>query len=347
MSPALHDPQDKGSASGAPFAFPPAAGRVALVTGVTGQDGSYLAELLLAKGYTVVGTTRHGDRASAWRIAHLERLELCVLDLLDPDAVRTLVARLRPAEVYHLAAASRVDASWERPMEALSANAGSTVHLMEALRREAPGARLVVASSCEIFGRPSRWPQSEETPLAPASPYGVSKAAAYWLVANYRESHRLHAASAILFNHESPRRGEAFVTRKISLAVARIACGQAQRLTLGNLEGRRDWGFAGDYVEALWRMAQRDQPRDYVIGTGQSHSVRDFCERAFAAVGLDYRAYVDADASLYRPVDSASLVADARAARAELGWRPSMSFPALVELMVTTDLQRVREGTAV
>jgi GDPmannose 4,6-dehydratase len=322
-------------------------GRVALVTGVTGQDGSYLAEQLLARGYRVLGTSRHGDQASAWRIAHLDRLELCVIDLLDAESVCALVARVRPAEVYHLAAASRVDASWDRPLEALSANAGSTVNLMEALRREAPAARLVVASSCEIFGRPSRWPQSEETPLAPASPYGVSKAAAYWLVANYRQSHGLHAASAILYNHESPRRGEEFVTRKISLAAARIACGQASRLTLGNLEGRRDWGFAGDYVDALWRMAQRDDPRDFVIGTGQSHSVRDFCERAFAAVGLDYRAYVDADAALFRPVDSSSLVADATAARIELGWRPLMSFSALVDLMVGADLQRVREGGVV
>jgi len=333
-------------AGAAPEPTPPAAGRVALVTGVTGQDGSYLAEQLLARGYRVVGTSRHADQQSAWRIAHLDRLELCALDLLDAESVRALVARLHPAEVYHLAAASRVDASWERPMEALSANAGSTVHLMEALRREAPSARLVVASSCEIFGRPSRWPQAEDTPLAPASPYGVSKAAAYWLVANYRESHGLHAASAILYNHESPRRGEEFVTRKISLAAARIAAGKARRVTLGNLEGRRDWGFAGDYVDALWRMAQRATPRDFVIGTGQSHSVRDFCERAFAAVGLDYREHVDADASLYRPVDSPSLVADARAARTELGWRPSLSFSSLVELMVAADVQRLREGDA-
>ncbi len=340
---------DESRPGASPLTTPASGGdaRVALVTGVTGQDGSYLAEQLLARGYRVVGTSRHGDLASAWRIAHLDRLELVALDLLDAESVRALIAQLHPAEVYHLAAASRVDTSWERPIEALHANAGSTVNLMEALRREAPSARLVVASSCEIFGRPERWPQSEETPLAPASPYGVSKAAAYWLVANYRESHGLHAASAILYNHESPRRGEEFVTRKISLAAARIACGQATRLVLGNLEGRRDWGFAGDYVDALWRMAQRDVPRDYVIGTGQSHSVRDFCERAFAAVGLDYRAHVDADASLFRPADSASLVADARAARAELGWRPTMSFQALVDLMVAGDLQRVREGGAV
>lgn len=327
---------------------PPGATRTALVTGITGQDGSYLAELLLERGYRVVGTTRAHGAADTWRIRHLlSRLELHAVDLADASAVRGFVGRVAPHEVYHLAAASRVDRSWTHPMEALEANAGSTVRLMDALRHEAPAARLVVASSCEIFGRPDGAPQDESTPIRPASPYGVSKAAAFWLAANYREAHGIHVASAILYNHESPRRSESFVTRKITRAAARIAAGVETTLTLGNLDGRRDWGFAGDYVEALWRMQQLDAPRDLVIGTGTSHSVRDFCERAFAVVGLDYRAHVETDESLFRPVDATTLVADARAARAALQWAPTVDFPALVEMMVQADRERVRGGGAV
>lgn len=322
--------------------------RTALVTGITGQDGSYLAELLLQRGYRVVGTTRAHGTADTWRIHHLlARLELHALDLRDGAAVRGFVARVAPDEVYHLAAASRVDRSWERPMEALEANAGSTVHLMDALRHEAPRARMVIAASCEVFGRPDHSPQSESTPIRPASPYGVSKAAALWLAVNYRESHGLHVASAILYNHESPRRGEAFVTRKITLGVARIACGKERTLTLGNLDGRRDWGFAGDYMDALWRMQQLDAPLDLVVGSGVSHSVRDFCERAFGAAGLDYRAHVVSDEGLLRPVDATTLVADARLARERLEWRPTVEFPALVEMMVFADLERVRSGAGV
>lgn len=325
-----------------------AARRTALVTGISGQDGSYLAELLLSHGYRVVGMSRRGASGDHWRIAHLlPHVELVAVDLRDAPAVQEVVERLAPHEVYHLAAASRVDTSWERPMEALIANAGSTVNLMEAVRRSAPAARMVVASSCEIFGRPERWPQSEETPIAPVSPYGVSKAAAYWLACNYRESHALHVSSAILYNHESPRRGPEFVTRKISRAAARIAAGLERTLTLGNLEGRRDWGFAGDYVDAMWRMMQLDRPRDLVVGTGASHSVREFCECAFGAVGLDYRQHVVADESLFRPVDTTSLVADARLARELLGWRPRVAFKALVEMMVSADLERVRTGADV
>ncbi|MCC6929530.1 MAG: GDP-mannose 4,6-dehydratase [Gemmatimonadaceae bacterium] len=322
--------------------------RTALVTGVTGQDGSYLAELLLARGYRVVGTTRTHGTADTWRIRQLlSRLELSALDLADASAVRGFVGRVAPHEVYHLAAASRVDRSWTHPMEALEANAGSTVHLMDALRHEAPAARLVIASSCEIFGRPDVSPQDERTPVRPASPYGVSKAAAYWLAANYREAYGLHVASAILYNHESPRRSETFVTRKITQAVARIAAGLETTLTLGNLEGRRDWGFAGDYAEAMWRMQQLDAPRDLVIGTGTAHTVRDFCERAFAVAGLDYRAHVVSDESLFRPVDATTLVADARAARAALDWEPRVDFSALVEMMVEGDRERVRGGGGV
>lgn len=322
--------------------------RTALVTGITGQDGSYLAELLLARGYRVVGTTRATGTADTWRIRHLlSRVELLALDLRDGAAVRGVVARIAPHEVYHLAAASRVDRSWERPMESLEANAGSTVHLMDAVRHEAPRARMVVASSCEIFGRPEQAPQSECTPIRPASPYGVSKAAAYWLAANYRDSHGLHVASAILYNHESPRRGEAFVTRKISMGVARIACGQATTLTLGNLDGRRDWGFAGDYMDALWRMQQLEAPCDLVVGSGVAHSVRDFCERAFAVAGLDYRAHVVSDDGLLRPVDATTLVADASLARERLEWGPTVDFGGLVEMMVFADLERVRSGAGV
>jgi GDPmannose 4,6-dehydratase len=322
--------------------------RTALITGITGQDGSYLAELLLARGYRVVGCTRRGSPTSPWRLAEiLDLLTLREVDLTDASAVTALVADVAPDEIYHLGAASRVDASWRHPTEALVANAGSTANLLLAMRAERPAARLVVASSCEIFGRPDGAPQSERTPLAPASPYGVSKAAAFWLGVNFRESHGLHVASAILYNHESPRRSADFVTRKITLAAARIAAGQQSQLVLGNLEGRRDWGFAGDYMLALWQMLQLDRPRDVVIGTGISHSVREFCELAFSRVGLDYRAHVVADRSLFRPVDTTSLVADARLAETLLGWTPRVAFAELVEMMVSADIARVQGGEAV
>ncbi len=319
--------------------------RTALVTGISGQDGSYLAELLLARGYRVVGTTRHRGEAAPWRIAHLaDRIAMEEVDLRDGESARALIARVSPDEVYHLGAASRVDESWRHPAEALIANAGSTANLLDAVRNERPSAKLLIASSCEIFGRPETGPQNERTPLAPASPYGVSKAAAYWLTVNYRESHGVFATSAILYNHESPRRGANFVTRKITLGAARIAAGLERSLTLGNLEGRRDWGFAGDYADAMWRMLQLDRPRDMVIGTGVSHSVRDFCERAFALVGLDYQQHVVADRSLFRPVDTTALVADPRLAREALDWTPATDFDALVAMMVSADRERVQHG---
>lgn len=321
------------------------ASRTALVTGISGQDGSYLAELLLASGYRVVGTTRHRADAAPWRIAHLaDRVALEEVDLRDAEAARAVVAHVAPDEVYHLGAASRVDESWRHPTESLVANAGSTANLLDAVRNERPSAKLLIASSCEIFGKPETGPQNERTPLAPATPYGVSKAAAYWLTVNYRESHGVFAASAILYNHESPRRGANFVTRKITLGAARIAAGLERSLTLGNLEGRRDWGFAGDYADAMWRMLQLDRPRDMVIGTGVSHSVRDFCERAFALVGLDYRQHVVADRSLFRPVDTTALVADPRLAREALDWTPATDFDALVAMMVSADRERVQRG---
>ena len=322
--------------------------RTALITGATGQDGSYLAELLLGRGYRVVAASRRDAAAHRPRLGdRTDAVESVTIDLSDPEKVRDLVARQAPEEIYHLAAASRVDASWSQPMEALVHNAGSTANLLEAIRREQPKARMVVASSCEIFGRPERSPQSEQTTIAPASPYGVSKAAAFWMTSIYRESHGLHVSSAIMYNHESPRRSDAFVSRKISLGVARIACGQEHALTLGNLDARRDWGFAGDYVEALARMVQLERPRDLVLGTGASYSVRDFCEHAFAFVGLDYRAHVRADRALFRPVDPTSLVADARLAHTALGWSPTVTFPALVEMMVSADLERVRSGAVI
>lgn len=319
--------------------------RVALITGVSGQDGSYLAEQLLERGYRVVGTTRHLSPTAPWRIAHLaDCLTMEEVDLGEPHAVRALIARIAPDEVYHLGAASRVDESWRHPTEALVANAGSTANLLDAVRNERPSARLLIASSCEIFGRPESGPQTERTPIAPASPYGVSKAAAYWLTVNYRESHGVFAASAILYNHESPRRGANFVTRKITQAAARIAAGLEQTVTLGNLEGRRDWGFAGDYADAMRRMLQLDRPRDMVIGTGVSHSVRDFCERAFALVGLDYQAHIVADRALFRPVDTTALLADARLANEALDWTPSTDFDALVAMMVSADRERIQRG---
>jgi len=322
--------------------------RSALVTGVAGQDGSYLADLLVDKGYRVVGTSRRAGAATDWRIAHLQgRLEVVQLDLGDPVAVRECLAAVAPDEVYHLAAASRVDRSWHEPMEALVANAGSTLALLEGVRHVAPASRMVIASSCEIFGRPAGSPQSETTPVAPTSPYGVSKAAAFWLAANYRQTHGVQVSSAILYNHESPRRGEEFVTRKIVRGVANIVVNAGGPLVLGNLEGRRDWGFAGDYVDALWRMAQASAPTDLVIGTGIAHSVREFCELAFASVGLDYRQHVTSDPALLRPADAMTLVADATRAREELDWRPTMSFAALVGSMVAAEVERQRGGARV
>lgn len=319
--------------------------RTALITGVSGQDGSYLAEQLLDRGYRVVGITRHLSPDAPWRIAHIaDRVAMEEVDLREPDAVHAVIARTAPDEIYHLGAASRVDESWRHPTEALVANAGSTANLLDAVRHERPSARLLIASSCEIFGRPESGPQSERTPIAPASPYGVSKAAAYWLTVNFRESHGVFAASAILYNHESPRRGVNFVTRKITQAAARIAAGLEQSVTLGNLEGRRDWGFAGDYADAMWRMLQLERPRDMVIGTGASHSVRDFCERAFALVGLDYQQHVVADRALFRPVDTTELVADARLAREALEWTPTTDFEGLVAMMVSADQKRVQQG---
>lgn len=315
----------------------------ALITGITGQDGSYLAELLLGKGYRVVGIARRSSTSYFERIGHLlDRIELVSADLLDQHSLTDAVHDARPDEVYNLAAQSFVQTSWTQPVLTGEFTALGVTRMLEALKKAAPNARFYQASSSEQFGKVMAVPQNEETPFYPRSPYGVAKVYGHWITVNYRESFDLFAVSGILFNHESPRRGLEFVTRKISDGVARIACGQASELRLGNLDARRDWGFAGDYVEAMWRMLQQDAPDDYVIGTGETWSVRDFCEAAFNVVGLDYREYVRQDERFFRPAEVDLLVSDPSKARERLGWTPTVSFNGLVEMMVEADLARVR-----
>ena len=314
----------------------------AIITGVTGQDGSYLAELLLERGYRVVGVTRRLSTPNHWRIAHLlDRIELWPADLLDQLSLIRLVDEVRPHEIYNLAAMTFVPASWEQPILTAEFNALGVVRLLEAVRRVDPLIRVYQASSSEMFGRVRETPQNEQTPFHPRSPYGASKAFAHYITVNYRESYGLFAVSGILFNHESPRRGLEFVTRKVSDGVARIRAGLAETLSLGNLDARRDWGFAGDYVRAMWTMLQRDRPEDYVIATGVSHSVRELAEAAFAHVGCDWRDHVRSRPELMRPADVEHLTGDASRARAELGWRPSVDFAELVRMMVDADVERV------
>lgn len=316
--------------------------RRALVTGITGQDGSYLAELLLEQGYEVFGLVRRSSSPRLERIAHLEgRLSLLRGDLLDPSSLVAAVAAARPDEIYNLAAQSFVPTSWQEPVLTAEFTGLGVTRLLEAMRQAAPEARFYQASSSEIFGQAQQSPQNERTPFGPRSPYGVAKLYGHWITVNYRESYGLYACCGILFNHESPRRGEEFVTRKISRGAARIARGLERELSLGNLQARRDWGFAGDYVRAMWQMLQREQPRDYVIGTGVTHSVADFCELAFAEVGLDWREHVQSDERLLRPAEIDRLVADAALAREELGWSPSMDFAGLVKHMVRADVERL------
>ena len=313
----------------------------ALVTGITGQDGSYLAELLLEKGYRVIGIVRRSSTTPYERIAHLvDRVELVSADLLDQTSLVDAVAACRPDEVYNLAAQSFVQTSWTQPVLTGEFTALGVTRMLEALRKAAPDARFYQASSSEQFGKVVETPQRESTPFYPRSPYGVAKVYGHWITVNYRESYGMYAASGILFNHESPRRGLEFVTRKVTDGAARIKLGLARELRLGNLEARRDWGFAGDYVDAMWRMLQRDVPDDYVIGTGQTWSVRDLCELAFACVGLDWREYVVQDERFVRPAEVDLLVADASKAKTELGWSPTVTFRRLVEMMVEADLAR-------
>ncbi|HYS19658.1 MAG TPA: GDP-mannose 4,6-dehydratase [Gemmatimonadales bacterium] len=316
--------------------------KTALITGVTGQDGSYLAELLLDKGYDVVGVVRRTSHDSYERIGHLlDRLRIVPADLLDQHSLTAVVRDAKPDEVYNLAAQSFVPTSWTQPVLTGEFTALGVTRLLEAVRLAHPTARVYQASSSEMFGKAQETPQRETTAFYPRSPYGVAKVYGHWITVNYRESYGLYTVSGILFNHESPRRGLEFVTRKVSHGVARIMRGQARELRLGNLEAGRDWGYAGDYVDAMWRMLQQPAPADYVIGTGETHSVRELCEVAFAHVGLDWKQYVIVDPQFVRPAEVDILQADASKARRELGWAPRTSFVDLVRLMVDADLERL------
>ncbi len=314
----------------------------ALITGITGQDGSYLAELLLKKGYRVVGVARRSSTVTYERINHLLDDILVVQgDLHDQGSLLSLLEEYEPSEVYNLAAQSFVPTSWNQPALTGEITALGVTRLLEAIRFVNPKIRFYQASSSEMFGKVLEVPQRETTPFYPRSPYGVAKVYGHWITVNYRESFDIFAASGILFNHESPRRGLEFVTRKISDGVAKIKLGLAKELRLGNLEAQRDWGFAGDYVEAMWRMLQQDKPDTYVIGMGETHSVREFCEIAFGYVGLDYRDFVVQDERFYRPAEVDLLISDPTKARTQLGWEPSVSFKELVMMMVDADLERL------
>ena len=316
--------------------------KTAVITGVTGQDGSYLAELLLDKGYEVIGVVRRTSHDSYERIGHLlDRVHIVAADLLDQHSLTMVIRDAKPDEVYNLAAQSFVPTSWNQPVLTGEFTALGVTRLLEAIRLAHPEARFYQASSSEMFGKAVETPQRETTPFYPRSPYGVAKVYGHWITVNYRESYRMYAVSGILFNHESPRRGLEFVTRKVSDAVARIKLGKANELRLGNLDSGRDWGFAGDYVEAMWRMLQQREPKDYVVGTGTMHTVRDLCAAAFGHVGLDWKKYVKIDPRFVRPAEVDTLLADASQAKRELGWAPQVSFEQLVKIMVDADLERL------
>ena len=324
---------------------------VALITGITGQDGSYLAELLLDKGYEVHGLIRRSSTFGTQRIDHIYRdvheagraLTLHYGDMTDGNGLSRLIREVKPTEVYNLAAQSHVRVSFDQPTYTSDVTGIGALRLLEALRdqQDALGRpiRFYQASSSEMFGKVAETPQTETTPFHPRSPYGVAKLYAHWITVNYRESYGLHASCGILFNHESPRRGETFVTRKITRAAARIKLGLQQKLWLGNLDATRDWGFAGDYVEAMWLMLQQDEPDDYVISTDEAHSVREFCERAFGRLGLDYRDFVEIDPRYFRPAEVDLLLGCSKRARTKLGWKPRVSFDELVAMMVDADLE--------
>jgi GDPmannose 4,6-dehydratase len=317
----------------------------ALITGITGQDGSYLADFLLDEGYEVFGLVRRTSTVNLERVRHIEdRITIVPGDLLDENSLLTAMADVQPQEVYNLAAQSFVPTSWNQPVLTGEATALGVMRLLEALRRVSPGARFYQASSSEMFGKALQTPQSESTPFYPRSPYGVAKVYGHWITVNYRESYGLFAVSGILFNHESPRRGLEFVTRKVTDAVARIKLGMAEQLRLGNLDAKRDWGYAGDYVRAMWAMLQQDEPSDFVIGTGTQHSVRDLVELAFGRVGLDWQDYVVQDERLLRPAEVETLLADASKAENQLGWTPTVDFEALVNMMVDADLELLSSG---
>ena len=318
--------------------------KTALVTGVTGQDGAYLADLLLSKGYRVYGAYRRTSTLNFWRLEQLgikEKVQLVPLDLLDMGSIARVIEETAPDEVYNLAAQSFLGVSFSQPLATTTITGLGPVNILEAIRLVKPNTRLYQASSSEMFGKVQRVPQNESTPFYPRSPYAVAKLCAHWAVVNYRESYSMFCCSGILFNHESPLRGLEFVTRKITDAAARIKHGLLDRLTLGNLEARRDWGYAPEYVEAMWMMLQQATPKDFVIATGETHSVRDFVEAAFSCAGLDWQKYVVSDSSLFRPAEVDLLIGDPSLASAELGWKAKTSLKELVGLMMDADMNRM------
>jgi GDPmannose 4,6-dehydratase len=318
----------------------------AIITGLTGQDGSYLAELLLEKGYEVFGVVRRASATNYWRIESiLDRIQIRPADLLDQLSIIRVIEEVRPHELYNLAAMSFVPASWDQPMLTGEFNSQGVTRVLEAVRQVDPKIRVYQASSSEMFGKVREVPQTELTPFYPRSPYGVSKVFAHYITVNYRESYDLFAVSGILFNHESPRRGLEFVTRKVTDGVARIKVGLADSLGLGNLDAQRDWGFAGDYVKAMWLMLQQERADDYVIATGVSHSVRDLVEIAFGHAGLDWQKYVKQDPRFLRPAEVDHLIGDSSKARAALGWRPDMDFHSLIRMMVDADIDRLSRAS--
>ncbi|MEZ5360546.1 MAG: GDP-mannose 4,6-dehydratase [Candidatus Zixiibacteriota bacterium] len=316
----------------------------ALITGITGQDGSYLAEFLLSKGYDVYGVVRRASTESFERINHIkDKVNLVQADLLDQLSIINVIEEAKPDEVYNLAAQSFVPTSWDQPVLTGEFDALGVTKVLEAIRLVNKKIRFYQASSSEMFGKVRETPQTENTPLYPRSPYGVAKVYGHWITINYRESYNLHATSGILFNHESPRRGLEFVTRKISFGVAKIKLGLADNLALGNLDAKRDWGFAGDYIKAMWLMLQQDTPEDFVIATGEAHSVKEFVEAAFSAADLDWKKYVTQDPRFMRPAEVDFLVGDASKAKNILGWVPEYDFNGLVKLMVESDIKLLNE----
>ncbi len=323
------------------------AGKKALITGITGQDGSYLAELLLDKGYEVHGLVRRSSSFNTWRIDHIrDELVLHYGDLVDQNSLARALEALRPDEVYNLAAQSHVRVSFDMPEYTTDVTAIGVLRVLDAVRDLDLHPRVYQAGSSEMFGLVQETPQTEKTPFHPRSPYAVSKVYGHWMAVNYRESYRMYVANGILFNHESPRRGENFVTRKITTGIAAIKQGRAKELRLGNLDAKRDWGYAKDYVDAMWRILQRDEPGDYVVATGETHSVREFCEEAFRCVGLDWKDFVKVDAKYFRPAEVDMLLGDASKAQRELGWKPNVTFKELVKLMVEADLEAAGQHPA-
>ena len=322
--------------------------KTALITGITGQDGSYLAELLLSKGYKVVGAVRRLSAPNQWRIAHLQdQITLRQADLLDQMSLIKVMQEAEPDEVYNLAAMSFVPASWDQPMLTGEVNSQGVTRVLEAIRQVNPKIKFYQASSSEMYGKVREVPQSELTPFYPRSPYGVSKVFGHYITVNYRESYGLFACSGILFNHESPRRGLEFVTRKVTDGVARIKCGLTDTLALGNLDAKRDWGFSGDYVRAMWLMMQQDQPDDYVVATGETHTVQRLVELAFERAGLDWQKHVTIDPRFIRPAEVDLLIGDPAKAKTELAWTPEVTFEQLVAMMVDADIQRHTERPGV